>query len=60
MNGLSYALRVLKSVFSPENESLETYLESKNPQDSKELNYWIEQYEHFDRIVKDNKHNTMM
>ena len=60
MNGLSYALRVLKSVFHPENESLETYLESKNPQDSKELNYWIEQYEHFDRIVKDNKHNTMM
>jgi hypothetical protein len=60
MNGLDYALRVLKSVFSPEHESLEAYLESKNPQDSKELNYWIEQYEHFGRVVDSNKHNTMI
>ena len=60
MNGLDYALRVLKSVFSPDHESLEAYLESKNPQDSKELNYWIEQYEHFNRVVQNNKHNTMI
>lgn len=60
MNGLNYALRVLKSVFSPDHESLEAYLESKNPQDSKELNYWIEQYERYARVVEDNKHNTMV
>jgi hypothetical protein len=45
MTGLNYALRVLKSVFSPEATQLESYLSDKNPQDSCELNYWIEQYE---------------
>lgn len=60
MNGLNYALRVLKSVFSQEQESLEAYLESKNPQDSKELNYWIDQYERYARVVQDNNHTTMI
>jgi hypothetical protein len=60
MNGLDYALRVLKSVFSPEHEPLETYLESKNPQNSKELNYWIEQYEKYSKAIEANKHTTMI
>lgn len=45
MNGLNYALRVLKSAFTLEPTHLEAYLADKNPQDSCELNYWIEQYE---------------
>jgi hypothetical protein len=60
MSGLNYALRVLKSVFRPEHELLETYLESKNPQNSKELNYWIEQYEHYIKVRDANSHHTMV
>jgi hypothetical protein len=60
MSGLNYALRVLKSVFRPEHELLETYLESKNPQNSKELNYWIEQYEKYSKAVETHKHTTMI
>ena len=60
MNGLDYALRVLKSVFSPEHEPLEQYLADKNPQNSKELNYWIEQYEHYMKVRDANSHHTMI
>jgi hypothetical protein len=60
MSGLNYALRVLKSVFRPEHELLEAYLESKNPQNSKELNYWIDQYEKYTKALDANKHTTMI
>jgi len=35
-------------------------LADKNPQNSKELNYWIEQYEHYVKVRDANSHHTMV
>ena len=60
MSGLNYALRVLKSVFGNQTESLEAYLADKAPQNSAELNYWIDQYEHYQQQGAKHSHQTMV
>ena len=46
MLGLNSVLRTLKSVFR-DTDDLESWLRERNPQNSAELNYWIEQYEQY-------------
>lgn len=60
MSGLNYAIRLLKAVFVQETEPLEQYLADKNPQNSRELNYWIDQYERYSRVREASKHRTMI
>ena len=46
MSKLQEVLRVLKAAFS-DTDDLELWLRERNPQNAKELNYWIDQYERY-------------
>jgi len=48
VSALQGVLRVLKAAFS-DTDDLESWLRDRNPQNEAELNYWIDQYERYQR-----------